>query len=415
MKIAFLIWDFPTISETFLLNQITTLIDMGHDIEIFSNAAKNKKIHPDVNKYGLFKCINYYNIPKNKVIRIIKAIYLIIMNLKNGYKKLFASLNIFKYKNEASSLKLLYVYAMFLKKKINNNFDIIHCHFGPQGIFGLYLIEIGIIKGKLVTSFHGFDVNRYPKQKGNDVYKLLFRKCNVFTANSNYTKQQLISLGCDEDKIFIMPECFKIEKFNFIKRKKKKKRYITILTIARLVEKKGHMYAIKAISRLVCKYENIQYLIAGDGPLFEELNELTEELKIKNYIKFLGTVDENEVIELYEKADIFILPSVTAKDGDKEGQGLVLQEAQAKGIPVISTYHNGIPEGVVDGKSGFLVPEKDVDALVEKVQYFIDNPSKISEFGKFGRKFVIDNFDIKKLNKRLISIYQKYQNQTNIS
>ena len=120
----------------------------------------------------------------------------------------------------------------------------------------------------------------------------------------------------------------------------------------------------------------------------------------------MGFKTHDELQQLYADAHIFILSSVTSADGDKEGQGLVLQEAQAMGLPVLSTLHNGIPDGVLDGESGFLVPERDVDALAQKLNYLIEHPELWSEMGKAGRAFVEENFNIDKLNDRLVEIFQ---------
>ena len=89
-----------------------------------------------------------------------------------------------------------------------------------------------------------------------------------------------------------------------------------------------------------------------------------------------------------------------------EGQGLVLQEAQAMGLPVVSTWHNGIPEGVLDDVSGFLVPERDVHALAEKLFYLIEHPELWPAMGRAGRKFVEQRYDIKQLNKELVELYR---------
>ncbi len=133
---------------------------------------------------------------------------------------------------------------------------------------------------------------------------------------------------------------------------------------------------------------------------------MVENLHIKGYVKFLGAVEQNEVPRLYQKAHIFILPSITADNGDQEGIPVVLMEAQATGLPIISTYHTGIPEVVVDGKSGFLVPEKNVDALAEKLEYLIEHPEIWPNMGQYGRKFVEEHYDINKLNQKLVEIHQ---------
>ena len=144
----------------------------------------------------------------------------------------------------------------------------------------------------------------------------------------------------------------------------------------------------------------------GEGVLRPSLENLIAELGISNKVKLVGWKTHDELHKLYADSHIFILSSVTASDGDKEGQGLVLQEAQAMGLPVLSTLHNGIPDGVLDGKSGFLVPERDVDALAEKLNYLVEHPEVWSEMGLAGRKFVEQNYDINKLNDKLVQIYQ---------
>ena len=158
--------------------------------------------------------------------------------------------------------------------------------------------------------------------------------------------------------------------------------------MGRLVEKKGHEYSIKAIAKAIINHKNIIYLIAGDGHLRNKLESLVSELGIKNHVKFLGAVEQEEALKLYQQAHIFILPSVTSSNGDQEGIPVVLMEAQSAGLPVISTYHSGIPEAVIDGKSGFLVPEKDVNALAQKMEYLIEHPEVWPEMGRCGREFV---------------------------
>jgi len=394
MKIEFIVGGFPTLSETFILNQITGLLDFGHDVEIFAKTNPNdKKIHHDVEKYRLMERVHYTYIPHNKVKRILKAIFLIIKNFHKAPLKILKSLNVFKYGKEALSLRLLYLLIPFLDK----NFDILYCHFGSNGIFGTYLKEIGI-NGKLVTTFHGYDMSSFIISNGDNVYKKLFLNGDLFLPISDYWKRKLIRLGCNEKKIIVHRMGINLEKFKFSERRKQSEEPIKILTIGRLVEKKGHEYAIQAIAKIIKKYKNIEYII--------KLEDLISELGIESYIKFLGSVEQNEVLKLYQQAHIFILPSITARNGDQEGIPVVLMEAQATGLPIISTYHTGIPEVVVDGKSGFLVPEKDIDALANKLEYLIEHPELWPEMGRYGRKYVEEKYDIKKLNQKLVEIYQ---------
>jgi len=398
MKIAFIVGRFPTLSKTFILDQITGLIEHGHEVDIFAGSrGKDPKVHPDVRKYNLlFKTYYRYNLPK--------AIELFIDYSSKNPLTIANSLNIFRYGKNALSLRLFFATLPFLKK---DSYDIIHCHFGTKGTLGVLLRDLGAIQGKVITSFHGYDVNTYPIKYGKDVYKLLFQKVDLCTVNTDFTGDKVKALGCAPDKIVKLPMGLDIKKFSFVGRKPDSINRIKVLTVGRLVEKKGLVYSIKAVAKVLKTYPNLQYQIVGDGVLKRQLRALIIRLGIEDKVKLLGWMNQDEVRELYEKAHIFVLPSVTARNGDQEGQGLVLQEAEAMGLPVISTLHNGIPEGVLDGQSGFLVRERDVGALASKLQYLIEHPEIWLEMGLAGRKFVEKHYDIEKLNDRLVEIYLK--------
>jgi len=404
VRIAFIVNTFPNLSETFVLNQITGLLDRGHEVEIIAHMCtvnpEEEKVHPNVGKYQLMKRVRYINIPKNKFTRVFKAIWLIVRNFHKSPLKIIKSLNVFKYGKKALSLRLLYTLIPFL----DEDFDIIHCHFGPNGIIGAYLKEIGI-NGKLVTTFHGNDMSAYVLRHGMNVYKNLFSKGDLFMPVSEYWKRKLIKMGCEEGKIIVHHMGINLERFNFFERRKPE--VVKILSVGRLVEKKGHEYAIRALAKIINKHKNVIYQIVGDGPLKGKLESLVRDLDIENHVEFLGVVDDEELLDIYKESHIFILPSVTSSEGDQEGIPVVLMETQATGLPVISTHHSGIPEVVLDGKSGFLVTEKDVDALAKKLEHLIKHPEIWPKMGNAGRKIIEKHYDIDKLNDQLVEIYQK--------
>jgi colanic acid/amylovoran biosynthesis glycosyltransferase len=179
---------------------------------------------------------------------------------------------------------------------------------------------------------------------------------------------------------------------------------IRLLSVGRLVEMKGREYAIKAIAQLKGKY-NIHYDIVGDGPLREDLKKMVTDLGLDNIIQFRGWTDSDTLEMLYNQAHLFVHPSVTSSDGNQEGQGVVLVEAQAHGIPVIATRHGAFPDSLLDGQSGFLVPEKDVKALADKIEFLIANPQMWPQLGRTGRRFIEESFDAAMLNKKLEEIY----------
>ena len=152
---------------------------------------------------------------------------------------------------------------------------------------------------------------------------------------------------------------------------------------------------------------NINYSIAGKGELKNNLELLISELRMQKHIFLLGAKNQQGIRKLFDQADIFLLSSVTAENGDQEGTPTALTEAICCGIPVISTYHAGIPDIVIDGESGFLVPERDVDALEENLEYLIKHPEIWVEMGHKGRKHFDKEFDVNILNQKLEEIYNQ--------
>ena len=167
------------------------------------------------------------------------------------------------------------------------------------------------------------------------------------------------------------------------------------------------MYGIEAVERVIGKYPDIEYRIIGDGPMRRELESLIAALNLGERVKMLGWRDQDEVLECMKDSDILLAPSVTGKNGDQEGIPVVLMEAMAMGLPVLSTFHSGIPELVQDGVTGFLVPERDVDALVERLANLLENPEQQLEMGIAGRRRVEEHYNICRLNERLISLYEQ--------
>lgn len=407
MKIAFIIEEFPKLSETFILNQITGLLDRGHEVDIYAVIPKNSsKLHPDVDKYNLIERTYYYaSMPNNRFLHVLKSLSLVFAN---GYKApvvLLRSLNVFKYQKQVGSLTLLYPVIPLLGKR--SSYDIIHCHFGWNGQKGVLLREIGAIQGKLIATFHGIDMTRYLQEAGDRIYDRLFDTGDLFLPISERWKHRLIELGCNEKKILVHRMGIDCKKFSFTPRGLRTNSPVRIVTIARLVEKKGVEYGIRAVVKLHKAKPNIEYHIVGEGPLREDLQQLIQELDAGDTVKLQGLKHQQEIVEILDNADILLAPSVTSKDGDQEGIPVALMEAMAKGLPILSTLHSGIPELIENGVSGFLVPEGDVDALAEKLDYLIEHPEIWAEIGRASRAYVEKHYDIDKLNDRLVEIYRE--------
>lgn len=405
MRIAFLLNVFPKTSETFIVNQIVGLIERGHTVDIFARYRNSDDpVDPQVKKYQLVERTQYLTIPATRKERVLAAAKII---LKRGWRRplpLLRSINVFRYGKTAINLEMLCHQAFFPKTQA---YDIVHCHFGPAGIFGQQLRDIGAVKGSLVTTFHGYDIASYVAQHGTGVYEELFRKGEAFTCSSNFVRGKLVAAGCDPAKIFLFRLGTDLTKFDFLERRVDSDGAIRLITVARLVEKKGLEYSIKAVANLVRQFPKLEYRIVGDGDLRQDLSLLIERLNLQTNVILVGWKTPEEVSRLFAKSHIFVLASVLGSDGDFEGQGLVLQEAQAMGLTVVCTNHNGFAESVLDGQSGFLVPERDAEALSTKLAELIRRPDSWPEIGKKGRAFVEAEFDLSKRNDALVELYRR--------
>jgi colanic acid/amylovoran biosynthesis glycosyltransferase len=167
------------------------------------------------------------------------------------------------------------------------------------------------------------------------------------------------------------------------------------------------------VAKLLPKYPRLFYRIAGEGELRAELEALTKQLGLKEHVEFLGYVDHDDVKNLMMASHIFVLASVISEDGDEEGPSNVLNEAMASGMPVVGTDQTGFDEVVTDGVSGFLVPERDADALAERLDYLIQHTEQWAEMATAGRENVKEHYDIHKLNLRLTEIYRQLTEDRN--
>lgn len=401
MRIAMLVNGFPEISEKFLVNQVTGLMDAGVDLDVYSSLSPPAGgTHELAERYRLRERTFYAGTPRSIKARLAELPALFLSCLARQPWGAMRAVNSQRYATAARNLKNLY----FLRALSGREYDIAHCQFGPNGLVGAFLKDVGIAR-HLVVTFHGSDINTYPHRYGEKVYRTLYDRADLVTANTSFTKGKLVANGCPADKIEVLPVGLRMEEYPespFAGRES-----CTVLTVGRLVAKKGHRYALEAIALLKPRFPGLRYLIAGDGPLRDALEAQVRDLGIGDVVEFLGARRDQEVAALYRRASVFVLPSVTAPDGDMEGQGLVLQEAQASALPVVSTLHNGIPDGVLDGESGFLVPEKDPAALADRIGALLDDAEKRERMGRAGRTFVAGRYDIPVLTRDLVDLYSR--------
>jgi glycosyltransferase involved in cell wall biosynthesis len=304
-------------------------------------------------------------------------------------------------------LTLLYIFwgltnAIYLS--FSKRFKIVHVHWPMPHI--IFAIPFKIFQNsKIISQFHGAEIGML--EKLNKITRTAFIcLINNFSdhviTNSSFNKSRLVSLGIKK-KIEIIPLS---NPHSSEIRPYKRKEEINILFVGRLVEVKGVPVLIKAFAKVSEKYPSSKLLIVGDGPQKSELVKLVQELKLDKKIHFKGFLIGQPLLEIYEQAMIFVLPSIITKTGETEGLGVVLIEALSYGIPVIGSKVGGIPDIIIDGKTGLLFEPGDHEDLAKKIILLIENPELRQRLVEEGQKHILENFSWEKIVEKMEKVYK---------
>jgi colanic acid/amylovoran biosynthesis glycosyltransferase len=177
------------------------------------------------------------------------------------------------------------------------------------------------------------------------------------------------------------------------------------VSVGRLVEKKGIGYVLEAVRRLRDDGVEVEYEILGDGPLRAALEAQARRLAIEERVRFLGWQSQDQVALALDRAQVLVAASVTAANADEEGIPNVLKEAMAVGLPVVSTANGGIPELVEHEATGLVVPERDPGALAARLAELARHPERRVALARAGRARVERDYDIERLNDRLVTLF----------
>jgi colanic acid/amylovoran biosynthesis glycosyltransferase len=354
---------FSSPSETFIFNQI--------------NETKN------FNKYVL--TIEYKNVFQNNF-QVIKPDF----KLFNNKKILFP-----------------HIRNHLLNKLFSLDIDIIHTHYLTDASFFYPMTKY--FKCPKICSVYGYDVSEFPNRfmgLGKKYLKRVFLNYDLILAMSDDMKNDLLNIGCPEEKIKIHYFGTDVTKFKNTNRNYDlKSNKINILTVANLIPKKGYEYVIRALNEIKNSIP-FHYHIVGDGVLRERLEQLVMSYGLDDCITFYGHINYSESNVLYNNADLFILPSVCSDSGDKEGIPGVIVEAMANGLPVISTYHAGIPSIITNGDTGLLHKEKDYLSIAKSIIDLYSNQNLRRDLGTRALNYSKINLDYIVNTRILEKIYQ---------
>lgn len=331
MRIAVLTGLFPVMWETPFLNQITGLIEQGHEVDIYADQPQpGVPAHPDVERLGLLERTYYPPALPQEHGRWQQTVKLIRSHRGRNRRILLRTLNPLVFWRRAFSLDQLRRTAPFLPVR---TYDICYCPFGQDSRKALRLRRIGALTGKLVVAFRGSDLCRYVSQRGSRAYRKVFRAGDLFLPVCEAFARRMIELGCPSSRLKVHHTGINLRRFPYRLRRASPGQPLRLASVGRLVEKKGIEYAINAVAQLSREGFDVTYEVVGDGPLKPELQGKVEQMELTSRVRLVGWRTHTQVRETLDSADILLAPCVRGFDGDEEGIPNVLREGMAVGVP----------------------------------------------------------------------------------
>ena len=398
MRILMLTHTFPSLSQTFVLNQVLGLLERGHEVVVVAKAR-------DPNLEGVrSRGLQTLYLPRmsgNRALHGLKAALLLVAYAAGRPLSFLRSLRLAALTGDYACLQIL---PGAPRIAALGGFDIVHCQFGSAANMGLILRRAGVVSCPLVVSFRGSDITSYLRRKPR-VYRLLKEEGALFLPVCGHFRDLLLWMGFWPERIKVLYSGIDCGAFAYRRPRPLSDGPARLIALGRLTEKKGFSFLIQAVSRLAAAGREVRLLVVGRGPQYRGLRDLIERLGLGDRVELRDWVSHQEVAALLRESDILVMPSVTDSGGEQEGIPNVVKEAMAVGLPVIATRHSGLPELVLDGKTGFLVPERDVRALSDRIEFLIDNPALWPEIAEAARSNIEKTFDREKLNDRLVELY----------
>lgn len=299
-------------------------------------------------------------------------------------------------------LSFLFFNIYYSLRKLKN-MDVIHVQWPiPNGLGAIFLKKVYGIP--YINTIHGEEVYLSKRYHTLFALKRLVNNSIKTITNSTITKKSCIEAGLDGDKIDVIPFGVDTDFFRPVDVPKDEKLF-QLLSVGYLIERKGFQYLIKAMKEVLKKHNNARLKIVGSGPLENKLKNLIKELGLDETVEILKNVSDEELLNIYNSSDLFILPSIVDSQGNTEGLGVVLLEAMACRLPVIGSDVGGITDIIEDGVTGLLVEEKDVFSLTNTISLLVDNDNLRRKLSFSGCRMVREKFSWEKIAKSYIKAY----------
>ena len=301
------------------------------------------------------------------------------------------------YRSEARRLR---------KEIINSGAKVLHVYFGHIGVHLLPLLDISPVP--VVVSFHGADAQvDMDKPKHRAATQRMFELAKLLLVRSESLADRLVALGAAREKIRVHRTGIPLREITFTQRTAPADGAWHCIQACRLIAKKGLATTLRAFAEFSVRHPKATLTLAGSGPLLDDLWGLALKLGIQKRVKFTGFLTQQELRIQYARAHFFLHPSEMGEDGDQEGVPNSMLEAMACGLPVIATNHGGIPEAVVHGESGLLVPERDHLALAGEMLAITSQPERYAAMSAAAAQRVEKEFNLKVTVAALEGFYEE--------
>jgi glycosyltransferase involved in cell wall biosynthesis len=398
LGVLYYVGSFPKLSESFILNEINELYNRGNNIAVFAQNDPEENItheeYEDIDVPVYYADASYTDFPQ---LFYKKSAQMALSHATDGGFKHFSP------KRVGHNLLLGKQCAQFVEA-LDFEIDVINAHFASSTRIGAMLAarHHGI---PCTVTAHAVEIFSSPNVPQ---IKYICDSMDHVIVPSKYNRDYLREeIGIAND-ITVVPATTEVEKFEPSAPTVENR----LLTVARLVEKKGYPYGIEAVNKLIEQGYDVEYHIVGTGDRKDRLQQQVKEYGIEDHVEFLGHVSDERLRKELSEAAVFVLPCVIAEDGDRDAMPVVLKEAMASETACVSTTVSAIPELITDGHDGLLVPEKEPDELASVVQELLDNPEKRKDMAANGRETVHNKFDIAESVDTLTEVFESLQSRT---
>ncbi len=403
-QVAYILWRFPYLTETFIADEISEIHKQGIQVHLYSLLPpKSEPVQP-VSEQLLQQGVVYAPMLFNWFLWWAQIVFIVTHPIR--YFSLLVQLIRQPYPNafvtRFSKRCFIFLKAVALAQTIKgSSIQLLHTHFAYlPGVAATVIAEL--LNLPVTVTIHAYDIY----SPNNNLLCLVAKKTNRIVAISEYNKKNVLAIcpGLDEQQVAVIhcginPKLFQSTSHST-------NQTLSIISVGSLVEMKGHQHLIRACKILKESGLNFHCQIFGGGPLLETLTQLIEQLEINDVVTLRGACLRPVILEAYKKSDIFILASIVANDGDRDGIPVVLMEAAAMQLPIISTTVSGIPELVQQNVNGLLVSERNSEALAKAVIHLAADEQLRIRFGNDGAKIVEQNFALKGNIAQLANLFR---------